>query len=220
MKLKDIGFIFVLGSITLFIFLPLTNPLFIKWTTTYPYLMGFIKTMVLASIGEILVKRIKTGLYFNDPGFLLKALVWGFIGMSFVFVFPLFDGGIKAIFNHQDFVSSTFFNALIYAFFVSFVMNLIFAPTFMIMHRITDTYILLANGSFFKLKSVSFNTVIEQIDFKFFFSFVIMKTIPFFWIPAHTITFMLPQTYRVLMASYLSIALGILLTVTNKTKSS
>jgi hypothetical protein len=35
-----------------------------------------------------------------------------------------------------------------------------------------------------------------------------MKTIPLFWIPAHTITFSLPPEYRVLMASFLSIALG------------
>lgn len=218
MKLKDFVFIFVLLLITLFIFLPFTNPIFVKLTTNYPYFMGFMKTMILASMGEILVRRIRTGTYFNDPGFLLKAVIWGLIGMTFVFVFPLFDGGINAIFDQQIIFEVPFFNHLFYALIVSIAMNLIFAPTFMMLHRITDTYILLSQGSLLKMRSVSFNQVIDHIDFKFFFSFVILKTIPFFWIPAHTITFMLPATYRVLMASYLSMALGILLTLKKTSK--
>ncbi|MDY0294528.1 MAG: hypothetical protein RBQ71_01860 [Acholeplasmataceae bacterium] len=217
MKFKDIILIFILLIITLFIFLPFTNPIFVNLTTSYPYVMGFMKTMILASMGEMLVRRIKTGLYFNDPGFLLKAVVWGLIGMTFVFVFPLFDGGIKAVFQNQIVFESEFFNRLFYALMVSISMNLIFAPTFMMLHRMTDTYILLSQGSLLKMKKVSLNDVVNHIDFKFFFSFVILKTIPIFWIPAHTITFMLPATYRVLMAAYLSMALGILLTLKKKT---
>lgn len=133
--------------------------------------------------------------------------------MAFAFVFPLFDGGIKTIFNHQDIVQHEFFNKLIYAFIISLSMNVIFAPTFMMFHRFTDTYIDLAEGKLKNIGNVEFNQVIKKIDYQFFFSFVILKTIPLFWIPAHTITFILPATYRVLMASYLSIALGILLSL-------
>ena len=43
--------------------------------------------------------------------------------------------------------------------------------------------------------------------------FCFQKTIPFFWIPAHTITFILPQDYRVLFAAVLGIALGVLLAI-------
>ncbi|MBK5251987.1 MAG: hypothetical protein JJE29_05070 [Peptostreptococcaceae bacterium] len=46
-----------------------------------------------------------------------------------------------------------------------------------------------------------------------FVSFVLAKTIPFFWIPAHTLTFLLPGQYRVLAAAMLSIALGLILTL-------
>ncbi len=216
MKKSDLLWGLVLLLISLFIFLPVTNPIFVDATVRYPYLMGFMKTMVLASMGEMLVKRIKTGFYCGDPGFWLKAIVWGFLGMVFVFVFPLFDGGMKAVFQEKIFFSNDFLNTLFYAFMVSLSMNLLFAPTFMMLHRMTDTTILLTQGSLKKMKSVHLNQVIEQIDFKFFFSFVIFKTIPFFWIPAHTITFMLPSTYRVLMASYLSIALGVLLSLKRK----
>lgn len=213
MKTKDILWILVLVLISLFIFLPFTNPIFVNLTTKYSYLMGFVKTMVLASMGEMLVKRIKTGAYFKDPGLWLKALIWGFLGMTFVFVFPLFDGGIRSIFNNRIIFDSPFLNSFIYALMVSASMNLLFAPTFMMLHRMTDTYIHLSEGHLKKLFNVPFRDVIVAIDFKFFFSFVILKTIPLFWIPAHTITFMLPSTYRVLMASYLSIALGVLLSL-------
>jgi hypothetical protein len=50
--------------------------------------------------------------------------------------------------------------------------------------------------------------VVDKIDFYGFISFVVLKTIPIFWIPAHTVTFLLPPEYRVLMAAFLSIALG------------
>ncbi|OHE42528.1 MAG: hypothetical protein A3K26_06960 [Tenericutes bacterium RIFOXYA12_FULL_35_10] len=109
-----------------------------------------------------------------------------------------------------------FLNRLSYAFIVSLAMNLIFAPTFMMLHRMTDTYIMLSSGSLKNMRHVRFDQVIEAIDFKFLFSFVILKTIPLFWIPAHTLTFMLPSAYRVLLASYLSIALGMLLSIKRK----
>jgi hypothetical protein len=44
-------------------------------------------------------------------------------------------------------------------------------------------------------------------------SFVFKRTIPLFWIPAHTITFMLPDEYRVLFAAALGIALGVILAI-------
>ncbi|GAB1473896.1 hypothetical protein MASR2M69_13370 [Bacteroidota bacterium] len=40
--------------------------------------------------------------------------------------------------------------------------------------------------------------------------FVVGKTIPLFWIPAHTITFLLPDTYKVIFAASLSIVLGLI----------
>lgn len=213
MKNKDFIWILIIVLISLFIFLPYTNPIFTRLTTSYPYMMGFFKTMILATMGEMLVKRIKTGFYTKDSGLWMKSIVWGLLGMAFVFVFPLFDGGIKAVFHNQTIFETPLINTLFYAFMVSVAMNVIFAPTFMLLHRVTDTYIQLSQGSIKQLRHVHFHQVIDQIDFKFFFSFVIAKTIPLFWIPAHTITFMLPSTYRVLMASYLSILLGILLSI-------
>ena len=51
------------------------------------------------------------------------------------------------------------------------------------------------------------------VDWEGFISFTLLKTIPFFWIPAHTITFLLPDEYRTAMAALLSVALGVILSL-------
>ncbi|MFA5037710.1 MAG: hypothetical protein WC479_11105, partial [Candidatus Izemoplasmatales bacterium] len=147
--------------------------------------------------------------------------VWGFLGVVFVLAFKLFASGVAAaqMANLLPSINQdTFWAILLTAFLISFLMNLLFAPTFMIVHRITDTFIELGEGRLHAIVKVRLNDVIERIDWKTFFSFVVFKTIPFFWIPAHTITFLLPENYRVLMAAYLSIALGVLLSAAKQLK--
>jgi hypothetical protein len=55
--------------------------------------------------------------------------------------------------------------------------------------------------------------IITKLDWKVQWNFIFKKTIPFFWIPAHTITFLLPPEFRVLFAALLGIALGIILSI-------
>ena len=54
---------------------------------------------------------------------------------------------------------------------------------------------------------------IRAMNFFFIFDFIFKKTIPFFWIPAHTITFLLPAEFQVLFAAMLSVVLGLILAV-------
>jgi hypothetical protein len=86
-------------------------------------------------------------------------------------------------------------------------MNFTFGAMFMAAHRVSDTYIDLRSAG----NKVNLSQTIEKIEWSTFIKFVIGKTIPFFWIPAHTITFLLPPQYRVLWAAYLSVALGVIL---------
>jgi hypothetical protein len=81
----------------------------------------------------------------------------------------------------------------------------------MAFHRITDTYIDMMDGKITNLSNVALKDVIQKIDWNGFVSFVVLKTIPFFWIPAHTITFSLPPIYQIMMAAMLGIALGCIL---------
>jgi len=222
MKKNDIVWISIILAISsLFIFDTTRNQIS-NWTLEYPYLMGFIKTAVLATMGEFMAMRIRTGHYFSGKGKIMKFVIWGILGMVFVLAFKLFASGVQ-IAQDDGYLPSInnagFGASLLTAFLTSLFMNLIFAPTFMIFHRITDTFIELSGGTLKKIGSVKFSAVIEHIDWQYFFRFVILTTIPLFWIPAHTVTFLLPAQYRVLMAAYLSIALGIILSIAKMRKT-
>ncbi|OHE32295.1 MAG: hypothetical protein A2013_03305 [Tenericutes bacterium GWE2_38_8] len=215
MKKKDIIWVVVIVLLTLVVMIKSSRIIFEQLTSDYPYLMGFIKTAILASMGELLVNRIKNGSYFSEKGIVLKFFVWGFLGMIFVLIFKVFASGVVSAQQSGllPLMEASFVSSLLTALLISTIMNIFFAPTFMLLHRVTDGYIFLSEGNLIKMRHVKLNDVIERINFKTFISFVVLKTIPLFWIPAHTITFMLPENYRVLMAAYLSIALGIILTV-------
>ncbi|OHE31318.1 MAG: hypothetical protein A2084_04135 [Tenericutes bacterium GWC2_39_45] len=221
MKKKDIIWVVVIVLLTLIVVIKSSRIVFEQLTSDYPYLMGFIKTAILASMGELLVNRIKNGSYFSEKGIVLKFFVWGFLGMIFVLIFKVFASGVVSAQQAGllPFVEASFVSSLLTALLISTIMNIFFAPTFMLLHRVTDGYIFLSEGNLIKMRHVKLNDVIERINFKIFISFVVLKTIPLFWIPAHTITFMLPENYRVLMAAYLSIALGIILTVSKSIPS-
>ena len=102
--------------------------------------------------------------------------------------------------------NSVFLRAL----FTSITMNLTFGPTFMAVHKCTDKWLELRAE---KKGKVGLRNIITGIDWYGFVSFTLFKTVPLFWIPAHTITFLLPSSYQVIMAASLSVALGIFLSL-------
>ncbi|QOX63818.1 Mpv17/PMP22 family protein [Anoxybacterium hadale] len=65
------------------------------------------------------------------------------------------------------------------------------------------------------MRKITLSEVLDAADLKGFVTFVVCRTIPAFWIPAHTVTFLLPHEYRVLMAAMLSICLGAILVLCN-----
>ncbi|MFZ5351533.1 MAG: hypothetical protein ACOZCL_02280 [Bacillota bacterium] len=210
MKKFDFLWITVLLVIAAILIVDSTRAAFLAATKAHPYLMGFIKVAILATMGELLALRIVSGEWKKPAGLVYRIIIWGFLGVTFVLVFVIFNGGTAAS------ISSGLLPAIenetgamvLLAFFTSAFMNLIFAPTFMAFHRITDTYIDMGNGKMSEIMKIKLKDVVSRIDWNGFISFVVCRTIPIFWIPAHTITFILPSEYRVLMASFLSIAMG------------
>ena len=204
MKKNDRLFALTMVLFTVFLVVPFTHHWFFNTTGDYPIIGGFVKFFLFASIGDVLSNRLVKRSY-RVNGLFKKAIVWGFIGMVIALVFPLFYHGVAYLQSNNllPFDSSAFALAL----FVSVFMNLIFAPTMMLFHRVTDAYIENITTKHFK----TFNDILKSIDYEGFITFVVFKTIPFFWIPAHTITFLLPETYRVFFASLLGVALGLLL---------
>lgn len=207
MKKGDVIWIVALIGIIGFLLWPNTNKLFVDFTNSYAYLAGFLKFIILASMGDLLAYRIVTSEWKIRNGFLFRAFIWGFLGVIIVLIFKIFGVGVQTAIDTGALPGSG--HAIAFAFFTSAIMNLSFAPTMMAFHRITDTY---ADLKFIeRRKNLKLNNVLGEVDWNNFISFVVLITIPGFWIPAHTITFLLPSEYRVLMAAFLSIALGAIL---------
>ena len=100
------------------------------------------------------------------------------------------------------------------AFLISVMMNTTFGPVFMTLHKITDAHILRNGGSLCALvRPIDMGRSLNELNWQVQWGFVFRKTIPLFWIPAHTVTFLLPQQFQVLFAALLGVALGVLLSV-------
>ena len=193
--------------------------MFAELTLAHPYIMSFIKFGVLASIGELLTIRIVSGLWKSPSGFAYRAAIWGILGMGIALMFEVFSAGVtSAIKKGMLFTGTGMMEAVLKAFYISAIMNVAFAPAFMAFHRFTDTAIDMVYGEGRTFGSLSVSEVTGRIDWQGFIGFVVLKTIPFFWIPAHTVTFLLPPEYRILVAASLSIALGAILAYAKRKK--
>lgn len=204
----------ILAFIGLFLYFDHTRTIFVDVTHQYPLIMGFVKFFILATMGEILGRKIGSGKW-QLKGIRLtqRAVIWGLLGMVFTFIFPIYGAGIKALIatDRLPAFSEGFLATLSFAFWVSFFMNGLFAFPMMVFHRITDT--LIDEGAL--LGRWPFLEVWTKIDWTNMWKKV-WPTVWWFWVPAHTITFILPAEYRVLMAAFLGIALGGILAFAKK----
>ncbi|MCF7926890.1 MAG: hypothetical protein K9L74_04895 [Candidatus Izimaplasma sp.] len=198
--LTGLFILYIIGLVVLF-----SRSIFLSFYRDYPLLGGFIKFFFLASSGDLLSVRFKKNKWDYPNNFFYKALIWGLIGIFIVIIFGVFTEGITTL--QTQGILPFKYSTILTAFLISFFLNTIFAPTMMIFHRVSDYYI---------DHDTTLLGTIDQIDWQQFFSIVIFKTIPFFWIPAHTITFLLPSEYRVIFAAILGIFLGFILNIFKK----
>jgi hypothetical protein len=228
MKRNDLITLFLLFLILLpfFVFRPLLEQ-YQLFNKEHAYLASFIKFAILATFGESIGLRIRSGNYTQKGfGFLSRAIVWGFLGISIKMAFVIFGEGAPymlktmgvsfPVANPADILrqGDFFWLKLASAFAVSTTLNLFFAPVFMTFHKITDLHIISKGGTlkgFFT--PIQFKRHFMEIDWLTQWNFVYKKTIPLFWIPAQTLNFMLPEEYRILFAAFLSIVLGVLLSL-------
>lgn len=188
---------------------------------------AFVKFALLATFGESLGLRIREGV-FNRKGFglLPRAVVWGFLGITIKMAFLIFASGTPSFLEYLGLENAGIIiqgnfspKKLLIAFSISVAMNLIYAPVMMTLHKITDTHILEKGGHLNSLfKKIHFAEIFKKINWDVQWHFVLKKTIPFFWIPAHTVTFLLPPDFRVLFAALLGIALGLILAIASLNK--
>lgn len=214
MKKGDFIWIGILFLWILILVVPQSREVFISLTSQFPYIGGFIKFGILAMMGEMLGTRLVSGSWKKPNGFMFRVFVWGIIGMIVTLGFPVFSGGVEVA---QQLGKLPFEGSIIaHAFLTSTVMNILQSPAVFLLHKCTDTYIdekYKKNGARVTLKDVA-----TQIDLYKYLEFTILKTIPFFWIPCHTIVFLFPPQYQVIVSAFASIALGLILALPNKEK--
>lgn len=223
MNKKDLIFILVvLAAFSPFYWSNATYEFYTKFNLEHGMIMAFIKFAILATLGEVIGLRIKTGHYIKKGfGFVPRAIVWGLIGLSIKIAFVIFATGTPNFLAYLGMKDATTimqgalsWNKILVAFCISAAMNIFYAPVMMTFHKITDTHIVDNGGTisgFFR--PIKFKEIFTRLDWKVQWNFVFKKTIPFFWIPAHTITFLLPPEFRVLFAALLGIMLGVFLAV-------
>ena len=206
------GCFLVLAAFALILIIPASREVFKKLSAEHPYIMGFIKFALLASVGEILALRIRQREWRLPVMFVWRLIIWGLIGIAITFMMKLYTNGVVSMMEKKLLPDpgEGFWYEFLRAFFTAALMNLTFGPVFMAFHKCTDKYLELRHGG---AKKPGLRGVVTGIDWYGFISFTVLKTIPFFWIPAHTLTFLLPPEYQVIAAAALSIALGIILSL-------
>lgn len=221
MKRSDIVFVIVFAGLFIPFFLSRRLYDFFVWfSTDWAFTASFIKFAILATMGEMLGSRIRTGIYL-PVGFALlyRAVVWGFLGMTVKAAFMIFGGGTPLILEHLGMENASAVMAgpvtgarVLLAFAISTFLNIFYAPVLMVTHRVSDLHVAAAAGDRRKLLTVpDVKGLLASIDWNSMWGIVLKKSIPLFWIPAQTVNFLLPEEFRMLVAALYSTVLGVIL---------
>jgi len=210
MKRRDIPVVLIFLLLIAFFSIPVSRKAYETAYKAMPILITFFKFAVMATGGEMVAQRFSTGHYLNRGfGILPKMIIWGLLGICIYWAFVIFSNGAPVLLPHFNKTPEPA-SRILTAFIISFSMNITFAPMMMLTHHLTDMHIA-ANKGHFPLRDFAVLPLLKKIDWQKIWGFVIKKTIPMFWIPAHTVTFLLPEQFKTLFAAGLSVVIGILL---------
>jgi hypothetical protein len=163
------------------------------WVQAHPYLSAALQFGLLGTLGEVVAASLKPRrptLPCTANQLLAKVLAWALLGLVIKAGFVGMRGFTHALLDHHILPGglSTGFG---WALALSVLTNVFFGPQMMLFHRLEDNLILRRQG---------FEGMAPAL-----------RTLVWFWIPAHTITFSLPADYQVGLAAIWSLALGLIL---------
>lgn len=171
------------------------------WVSNNLLFSAAIQFAILGTLGEVISHFIKTKRY-TLPCTVLqlcgKILAWALLGIVIKYGFAGMKGFTSALVGHHM-LPQFFAQGIGWAFAVSIFTNTFFGPQMMFFHRIEDNLI---------LRQWNFAGISKAL-----------KTLYWFWIPAHTLTFSLPKDYQIGLAALWSIVLGLILGLATKTNS-
>jgi len=169
---------------------------YIETVKAYPIITAMIQFAILGTLGDTIAKWIIKGQIFIPYGLgtlILKMAEWALLAVFIKYAFVGFGGFVEGLVGHGMLPELNKFG---YAFAISVTMNLQFGPFLVIMHRLLDNLVAKQNNWANINKG--------------------MLSLLWFWIPAHTLTFILDKPFQIGLAAVWSVVLGIILGFYNK----
>jgi hypothetical protein len=171
---------------------------YIELVKAHPLATAMAQFAALGTLGEAASKWLTARRIFSPfgaRGTLLRMLGWSFLAVCIKYAFTGFTAFVDGLIAHGLLPELGFFGK---AFAVSLSMNLQFGPFLVLAHRLIDNAIDGAPNW-------------ANLDKGF-------KSLLWFWVPAHTVTFLLPLELRIGLAAVWSLALGLILGFYNQKK--
>jgi hypothetical protein len=163
------------------------------WVAANPWLSAALQFAVLGTLGEVIAataRRRTPALPCTPAQLVLKVLAWAVLGLVIKAGFAGMKGFTRALLEYGV-LPAWCASGLGYALAVSVLTNVFFGPQMMAFHRWEDNLILGQRGWAGLDRAV--------------------RTLVWFWIPAHTVTFSLPPDYQIGLAAVWGLVLGVIL---------
>ncbi|MCM2266577.1 MAG: hypothetical protein NDI60_02245 [Elusimicrobiales bacterium] len=158
---------------------------------THPILSAMAQFALLGTLGEVFSKWLAQRRVFSPfgtRGTLLRMAAWALLAVCIKYAFTGFVAFVEGLAGHGLLPQLGAFGR---AFAVSLAMNLQFGPFLVIVHRLLDN-------------AIDGRPNWANLDKS-------LLSLLWFWVPAHTVTFLLPPDFRIGLAALWSLALGLLL---------
>ncbi|MDP3313689.1 hypothetical protein [Lutibacter sp.] len=170
---------------------------YVEIVKAYPIYSAMVQFAILGTFGDIISKWMQQGKVFIPYKayiVILKMIEWAILAITIKYAFIGYTGFVNQLIEYGFLPKLGLFGN---AFAISVFMNLQFGLFLVIFHRYLDNIIAKQNNW-------------DNIDKG-------MLSLIWFWIPAHTITFMLDKPYQIGLAAIWSVVLGVILGYYNKT---
>ena len=169
----------------------------------YPIYSAMIQFAILGTLGGCIAKWVQhKKIYFplNWKEALWFPFIWALLAVLIKMAFLGFKGFLSILIENGYLpeILAENGNRFLHAFVLSVVMNLQFGPLLVILHRWLDCL---------PFGKIDWSNIDKSL-----------MSLLWWWIPAHTITFILPADYQICLAALWSVVLGFILGLYNKTK--
>lgn len=165
---------------------------YVTFVRNYPFVSAMIQFAVLGTLGDYTSTRLSDSNFkLSNFKVLSKMLVWATLAVFIKIAFIGYEGFLAALVLNRILPEVFFENDFLNALTRSVSMNLQFGVFLVLFHRLLD------------------NVVLQRKNWKNLNKAFL--SLLWFWIPAHTITFMVSKDYQIGLAALWSFALGLLL---------